>query len=63
MSDDSILTERLRKLADTAGEEPGAETIVLDELDLMATTEFKRLVDPACDLTTAIEADLQDESK
>jgi hypothetical protein len=61
MSDDSILTERLRKLADIAGDESGAETIVLDEMDLMATTEFRRLVDPACDLPDAIEANLQDD--
>ena len=45
--DETAITERLRKLAEEAGEEPGGETIVLDEMDLMATTEFKRFSKPA----------------
>ena len=45
--DETAITERLRKLAEKAGEEPGGATIVLDEMDLMATTEFKRFSKPA----------------
>ena len=59
--DETAITERLRKLAETAGDEPGGETIVLDETDLMATTEFRRLLDPASELSNAVEADLRDE--
>jgi hypothetical protein len=60
-ADETAITERLRKLAEEAGEEPGGETIVLDEMDLMATTEFKRFAKPASKLTKAIEAELQDD--
>ena len=59
--DDTAITDRLRKLAEEAGDDPAGETIVLDEMDLMATTEFRRLLDPACELSNAIEADLQDD--
>jgi hypothetical protein len=60
-ADETTITERLRKLAEEAGEEPGDETIGLDKADLMATTEFRRLLDPASELSNAIEADLQDD--
>ena len=62
MDDDEFaITDRLQKLAEDAGDELAGETIVLDDMDFMATTVFRRLVDPASDLTNAIEADLQDE--
>lgn len=63
MDDEFAITDRLQKLAEEAGDELAGETIVPDELDLMATTEFRRLVDPASALTNAIEADLQNDGE
>ena len=56
-----FITRRLKLVAEASDEElEASDTIVLDQMDLMATTEFRRLLDPASELSNAIEADLQD---
>lgn len=47
MTDDTAITDRLRKLAEPVDDDMAVETIVLDESDLMETTEFERMTDPA----------------
>jgi hypothetical protein len=60
MDDDEFaITDRLQKPAEEAGDELAGENILLDDIAFMATTEFRRLLDPASELSSAIEADLQ----
>jgi hypothetical protein len=49
MADDdntSVITASLRELAETLDDALTEQTIVLDEMDLMATAELKQLLDP-----------------
>jgi len=64
MADDSLfVTRRLKRIAEATEEELEAagDTIELESLDLMATTEFKRLLDPASQFIDSIGDD--DESE
>jgi len=63
MTDDSLfITRRLKLAAEATNEELDAsDTIVLDDTDLMETGELRRLLDPAGQLTKAVDADLQDD--
>jgi hypothetical protein len=64
MADDSLfITRRLKRIAEATKEELEAsgDTIVLEKSDIMETVELRRLLDPAGELTNAIEADLQND--
>lgn len=57
MTDDTAITDRLRKLAETEEDELAAETIVLDESDIMPTREMRRLLDPAGEFIASLDDD------
>lgn len=59
MADDSAVTDRLRQLAEATEDELAGDTIVLDDTDLMATTELRQLLDPAGELITSLGDHLQ----
>ena len=64
MADDSLfITRRLKGIAEATEEdfETSGDTIVLDDTDFIDTTELRRLLDPAGELTSALEADQQDD--
>lgn len=46
MSDDTAITDRLRKLGEELADDRATETIVLDDSAIMETAELKRLLDP-----------------
>ena len=60
---DSAPAPRKPPSSQEAGDELAGETIVLDEMDLMATTVFEQLLDPAYEMSKAIEADLQNDDR
>lgn len=62
MTDDTAITDRLLQLAEATDDDPAIETIVIDERDLMATTELRRLLDPGAELIEAIDTELQDDA-
>lgn len=61
MTDDSIITVRLRQLAEGTNDELDdlADTAVLDETDMMATGELRQILDPAAELSHKIHDDLR----
>lgn len=44
MTDDTGITDRLRKLAEDTDDDMYGQTIVLDDADIMETREMKRLL-------------------
>ena len=45
MTDDTAITDRLRKLGEELSEDLGVETIVLDDAAIMPTSELRQLLD------------------
>ena len=63
MADDiAMITASLRELAESLDDTLTEQVIVLDEMDLRATTELKRLLDPDGGPTSAIDTDSIDGS-
>jgi hypothetical protein len=60
MADDSMVTRRLKQLADVTAEaeelKPSGGTIELEELDLMATGELEQLLNPPQSSSSAADA-------
>jgi hypothetical protein len=61
MADDiAMITASLRELAESLDDTLTEQMMLLDEMDLMATAELKRLLDPDDGSTNAADADSDD---